>query len=591
MHSWKFSWIALAALSLVAPACSDDANAGDGDTEPEPYATCRYQNPFSQTEECRGYLGDGWTIAAIEENCSRPFTGVVGDLSVGSCETGGAIGTCTEDPDGELRLVTWFYGGAPETARSACEGFAGGVWSEDVNVTGGGGVPMNGEVMREAIDAMASNAEVTVEPPDCADGSCFDSLVDVAGAIVFTPTLAAPDTGLILYPGAGVDPRAYAPTAKAIAREGYLVAIVPMKDMLAFNGVQRADDVIAAEPSVSKWFLGGHSMGGVSAARYVSQKGSPPTVEGLVLWASFPSEGDDISSSGLAVSSIFGSEDLLSTVEEIDTTKGLLPATTSYVEIRGGNHAQFGFYGEQVGDGEALIDRESQQKMVVASTLHFIRSVDVGPVAPHPGFAAAETLGANWCNEAQRIVANVDDAVLPDSLIDNETLQETRAFGESKAALDVSASPPLSIRSQLRYAGNAEDLYAPPVLVSELWCKLKNQEAILAELNLATLGGPQTCAEVNQAALGWARAELSSAERSSYDASGRTVTFEADNALATGVEWLTKGDLDVNRNGDTLEVTSASLPVPLDANAGEEFVGVHYCKLWSPADALRFVLE
>ncbi|MGB5375917.1 MAG: hypothetical protein WBN15_19210 [Polyangiales bacterium] len=188
-------------------------------------------------------------------------------------------------------------------------------------------------------------------------------------------------------------------------------------------------------------------------------------------------------------------------------------------------------------------------------------------------------------------MANVDIAALPDSLIDNETLQETRAFGESKAAVDASAAPPLSIRTQLRYAGNAEALYAPPVLVTELWCKLKNQEAILAELTLPTLGGPQSCAEVNQAAEDWALAQLSTAERSRYEASGRSLIFAADNASATGVAWLTEGNLEVNRNGDTLEVTSASLPVPLDANAGEEFVGVQYCKLWSPADALRFVLE
>ena len=49
--------------------------------------------------------------------------------------------------------------------------------------------------------------------------------------------------------------------------------IVPMKDMLAFNGVERADDVMAAEPAINSWFLGGHSMGGVSAVRYAVQKG------------------------------------------------------------------------------------------------------------------------------------------------------------------------------------------------------------------------------------------------------------------------------------------------------------------------------
>ena len=583
------AWAHFVVVTSLASACS--SSSSDGSPAPEPYPTCRYENPFSSTEECRGYLGAGWTLAAVEENCSEPFTSVVGDLSTGFCETEGAIGTCTEDPDGELRLVTWFYGGDPGTAQSACEGFAGGVWSDEVDVPGGSGVPRNGEVMQEGIDAMASNAEVAVTPPDCADGGCLDALVDSAGAILFTPTAAAPEVGFILYPGAGVDPRAYAPAAQAIAREGYLVAVVPMKDGLAFNGVDRADDIMSDSQTVGRWFLGGHSMGGVSAARYARDKGPELTLDGLVLWASFPSDDDDLSGSELSVTSIFGSEDLLSTVDEIEDTQELLPSATRYVEIPGGNHAQFGYYGEQAGDGDALVERDAQQQMVVAATLHFIRSVVDGFAPTHPGFAPAESLAARWCSEAQRIVASFDDAVLPDDQIDDDILQETRAFGESKAAVDADASPPLSIRTQLRHAGNDDALYAPPVFATEVWCKLKNQESIVAELALPTAGPPQTCVEVNRAALAWALDQLSADERNRYETSGRRASFLPDDTFETGVEWLTEGELETSRNGSVLEVTSASLPVPLDANAPEEFLGVHYCKLWSPAAALRFVLE
>ena len=55
----------MACCWLVA-ACNESGRLGD-DREPESYATYRCQNPFSQTEECRGYFGEGWTIAATEE--------------------------------------------------------------------------------------------------------------------------------------------------------------------------------------------------------------------------------------------------------------------------------------------------------------------------------------------------------------------------------------------------------------------------------------------------------------------------------------------------------------------------------------------
>ena len=65
--------------------------------------------------------------------------------------------------------MTWFYGGDPGQTQAACEGFAGGLWSTDTSPPDRS-PPASGEVMQEAIDAMASNAEVAVAPADCADG-------------------------------------------------------------------------------------------------------------------------------------------------------------------------------------------------------------------------------------------------------------------------------------------------------------------------------------------------------------------------------------------------------------------------------------
>ena len=43
-----------------------------------------------------------------------------------------------------------------------------------------------------------------------------------------------------------------------------------------------------------------------------------------------------------------------------------------WVEIGGGNHAQYGWYGEQLGDGLATISRPQQQEQIVAATAEFL---------------------------------------------------------------------------------------------------------------------------------------------------------------------------------------------------------------------------
>jgi pimeloyl-ACP methyl ester carboxylesterase len=188
--------------------------------------------------------------------------------------------------------------------------------------------------------------------------------------LTFQPTGDEPATGLILYPGARVDPRAYAPAARAIAEGGYLVVIVPMPLDLAFFASDRAAEVMAAYPGVAHWAVGGHSLGGAMTASFASQ--NPEATQGLALWASYPAASDDLSGRDLAVTSIYGTRDGLATEAEIAASRPLLPPDTEWVAIEGGNHAQFGWYGPQSGDNEATISREEQQTQIVAATLQML---------------------------------------------------------------------------------------------------------------------------------------------------------------------------------------------------------------------------
>jgi len=213
--------------------------------------------------------------------------------------------------------------------------------------------------MPEAIAALESDAAVTVTQGDW---------------ITFAPTGATPTTGLIFYPGGRVDPRAYAPPLRALAAAGYYVALVPMPLNLAVFGVDRANAVIAANPQIEQWALGGHSLGGAMSAAFID--GNPGVMDGLFFWAAFPADNNDLSDQpALHVSSIYGTLDGLATVDEVQASQRLLPAAAVFVPIEGGNHAQFGYYGDQPGDNPATISREEQQLQVIAATAALLETI------------------------------------------------------------------------------------------------------------------------------------------------------------------------------------------------------------------------
>jgi hypothetical protein len=194
---------------------------------------------------------------------------------------------------------------------------------------------------------------------------------------VFRPTKVELTTGFIFYPGGHVDFRAYAPQLRAIADQGYMVVVAPMPLNLAIFGVNEAADVMKDFPEIQHWAVGGHSLGGSMAARFV--QANPSAVEGLVFWASYA----DVDLTGFSgfVTSIYGTRDGLATLEKINAAAHFLPADTVSVAIEGGNHAQFGWYGPQSGDNEAEITRAEQQTQTVQATVDLLAKLAGTPPA------------------------------------------------------------------------------------------------------------------------------------------------------------------------------------------------------------------
>ena len=196
--------------------------------------------------------------------------------------------------------------------------------------------------------------------------------VSVGDLISFTPKQTNPTKGLILYPGAKVDAKAYAPLARAVAENGYEVVIANMPLDFAMISPNKAEKAIEKYPNIKSWTIGGHSLGGVVASKFASENDK---IDGLVLLASYPMD-DKLKNSDIDVLSIWGTRDGVLDMDNLKESKSELPKDTIYVEIDGGNHAQFGDYGNQKGDNKAQISEEEQLIVTKECISDFMKSIN-----------------------------------------------------------------------------------------------------------------------------------------------------------------------------------------------------------------------
>ena len=174
------------------------------------------------------------------------------------------------------------------------------------------------------------------------------------GVTVFAPE--EPSSGFIFYPGGKVEHTAYAPLLRACAERGVLCVLIRMPFNLAVFHINGANGIPEQFPDVDRWYLGGHSLGGAMAASYAADHADE--LDGLVLLAAYSTR--DLTGSGLAVLSVYGSEDGVLDMEKYEQYRSNLPARTSEVVIDGGCHAGFGRYGVQDEDGTPTISGDEQ---------------------------------------------------------------------------------------------------------------------------------------------------------------------------------------------------------------------------------------
>ncbi|TDT81872.1 alpha/beta hydrolase family protein [Arthrobacter sp. AG258] len=194
------------------------------------------------------------------------------------------------------------------------------------------------------------------------------AVTESATAITMSPEGRTATKGLVFYPGARVDAKAYQDILAPAVGAGYRVVILKEPLGLSLLDGSQARSAMADNPDIRTWAVGGHSLGGVSASSFALAN---TDVSGLVLYASYPIESLR-GRTGLSVLSVSGSQDGLSTPAKIQASRDLLPVDTEFAAVQGGVHAFFGDYGAQPGDGEPGISRQAAQQQIAAATVSFL---------------------------------------------------------------------------------------------------------------------------------------------------------------------------------------------------------------------------
>jgi pimeloyl-ACP methyl ester carboxylesterase len=541
--------------------------------------SCNFVNPFARTSDCVQYTGENWTENTAEANCGDLFT-VPYEFQFalgGVCSVPNHAADCVEDIGTADEKVNLNNATDPAFC-SSLEAICNSVLAGDYFPVSGGicdtgsSVPGCEDLEPEACAAMESNERVEVTQEDT--------------YISFAPLgSGTKDTGMIFFPGGAVPPQAYGPLAQQLAQAGIYTAVLNGPDATDVDSVIDAP----GNTGLQNWALAGHSLGGVVAAKYILE--NPGEIAGLGLLASFPQSVDDLSSLDIKAVTIFGSNDLIATPAEVLAAIGQMPSDTLYAKIRGGNHAQFGYYEQTDDDGDADTSAEKQLELTAAALRHLVSRIEA------PQHTPLETVGRQGLNHLSVEQGAINDFLSASGFgengipSDNIAVQRTAGrdeFVDAKASLSPGNSPEILINQYINQTGNPEQLEFPPIYDGELQSKFITQDALSEELGLVAQSPQGSCADANRDNYNRTLAWLQEAGLLSEDDQAKLAlwiwNYAPDVLFPTGPEFIADPEstvmLEIDAGQMTVNVQSPSFFADLDPSNGAA-AGRQYCKTLS----------
>jgi pimeloyl-ACP methyl ester carboxylesterase len=197
-----------------------------------------------------------------------------------------------------------------------------------------------------------------------------------AHAYTFTPRHPSTRPAVIFLPGGTIDPKAYVPLMRQVATAGHPAAVVSLPYRMAPTEATRLELWRRIMNVKNSWqgqrsiVLAGHSRGAALASGFAADH--PAALDGLVLIGTTHPRNGDLSRLTMPIVKIVATRDCVAPPAAARAYTRLLPSSTRWVEIAGGNHAQFGYYGSQLHDCSATITRDAQQAQLRASILSFL---------------------------------------------------------------------------------------------------------------------------------------------------------------------------------------------------------------------------
>ncbi|MDO5446126.1 MAG: alpha/beta fold hydrolase [Eubacteriales bacterium] len=215
------------------------------------------------------------------------------------------------------------------------------------------------------------NERPAVQSVEAYQTAYSDTIIHVEedGSVEILPRTAEDcNTGIIFYVGAQIRPSAYIPLLARLAEQGYSCYIPNLTFNMAALEPKAAEQIIRDHAKTEAWYLAGHSMGGLTASGFADDH--PDMVSGLILLAAYTNR--DMSSAEIPVLSIFGDTDGVMNKTLYEKRKIWNPADFEEYILAGANHAQYGDYGEQHRDNDAVISADEQQDQTAKIILDWL---------------------------------------------------------------------------------------------------------------------------------------------------------------------------------------------------------------------------
>lgn len=172
------------------------------------------------------------------------------------------------------------------------------------------------------------------------------------------------ETAFIFYPGGKVESTSYAPLLNKLASSGIDCFLVNMPFNLPILNKDAAEKIIENN-NYNNWYIGGHSLGGVTSSLYKNK-----LIDGYIFLASYPT-----TNMNKRVLLIRGDQDGVLKLKGYNESKDNWGKDYKEVIIKGGNHSNFGNYGLQKKDNKSTISREKQQEQTNNEIINYINMI------------------------------------------------------------------------------------------------------------------------------------------------------------------------------------------------------------------------